>query len=197
MSIRSFIALPIPIEMANALGDAAAQMTYQDKSNAVRWVNQENYHLTLAFLGDLSELELEVLADQLDINVRQTGFDLCLSHFSPFPESRPKLLAAIIANNEHLSALHKQVHSALSACQITLDRKKFLPHITLGRFRHSKNSFAGAIPRTLDLSAHIDEVTIFESRLTTHGAEYEPLFRFPLDEDDTSIAGHEYESSWS
>ena len=54
MPIRSFIALPIPVEMANTLGDLSAQMAYQDKSNAVRWVDQENYHLRIAFLGDLT-----------------------------------------------------------------------------------------------------------------------------------------------
>lgn len=191
MPIRSFIALPIPVEMANSLGDLSAQMAYQDKSNAVRWVDQENYHLTIAFLGDLIETELEDLAEQLDTNLLQNCFELCLSHISPFPESRPKLLAAIAQKSDSLNIVHKQVYSSLSACQIVLDKKKFLPHITLGRFRHSKNNFSGAIPTALNLSALIDEVSIFESTLTPNGAEYEAIFRFPLDESnaDETIFG--------
>ena len=67
MSIRSFIALAIPREMANALGDAAAKMAYQDKSNAVRWVDQANYHITLAFLGEQEEQTLETLAEKTQL----------------------------------------------------------------------------------------------------------------------------------
>lgn len=54
MTIRSFIALPVSKDIANELGDLAAKMSYQDKSNAIKWVNQENYHITLAFLGEQS-----------------------------------------------------------------------------------------------------------------------------------------------
>ena len=88
MSIRSFIALAIPREMANALGDAAAKMAYQDKSNAVRWVDQANYHVTLAFLGEQEEQTLERLAESLDEQLPQSSLPLQVSHFSPFPESR-------------------------------------------------------------------------------------------------------------
>ena len=66
MAIRSFIALSVPDALANSLGDCAAQMAYQDKSNAVRWVDQANFHITLAFLGEQSEQDLYTLADQLD-----------------------------------------------------------------------------------------------------------------------------------
>jgi len=66
MTIRSFIALPIPIDTINEMGDLAAKMSYQDKSGAVRWVDQENYHITLAFLGEQEQDDLEVLAEKLD-----------------------------------------------------------------------------------------------------------------------------------
>jgi len=94
MSIRSFIALPIPKETANQLGDMAAKMSYQDKSSAVRWVDQENYHITLAFLGDQRESDLESLAEQLDYQLTVHEIQLVLTHLSAFPETRPKLLAA-------------------------------------------------------------------------------------------------------
>ena len=71
MTIRSFIALPIPQDAANELGDLAAKMSYQDKSNAVRWQDQENYHVTLAFLGEQEEEDLERLVESLDQQVRQ------------------------------------------------------------------------------------------------------------------------------
>lgn len=182
MSIRSFIAIPIHNEVANALGDCAAQMAYQDKSNAVRWVDQGNYHITLAFLGDQDEADLEQLAERLDEQLPHIGFDFRLSHLSPFPESRPKLIAAMVEKNDALIDLHRQVLSAVSNSGMNIEKRKFTPHITLGRYRHTRNQFAGAISTHLDLSGNVAEVSVFESTLTTHGAEYEPLFRFPFDE---------------
>jgi RNA 2',3'-cyclic 3'-phosphodiesterase len=182
MSIRSFIAIPVFDDYANTLGDCAAKMAYQDKSNAVRWVDQSNYHITLAFLGDQSETALEELADALDEHLPESGFQIAVSHLSPFPESRPKLIAAMLDKKADFIELHHQVISAIAACSIKFEKRKFIPHITLGRYRHSKNHYAGVIPTSLDLTLEINEVSLFESVLTPSGAEYEALFRFPLDE---------------
>ena len=184
MSIRSFIAIPIISEQANALGDCSAKMAYQDKSNAVRWVDQSNYHITLAFLGDQSESDLMELAERLDQQLPEIGFQVPIAHLSPFPESRPKLIAAMLGKNQDLIDLQQRVISAITACSINFDKRKFFPHITLGRYRHSKNQFVGGIPTNLELTVDVSEVTIFESILTPSGAEYEALFRFPLDEFD-------------
>jgi len=181
MTIRSFVALPIPRETANELGDIAAKMSYQDKSGAVRWVDQENYHVTLAFLGEQRETDLESLAEQLDYHIRQTEFRAELSHLSPFPETRPKLVAAMVDKSDDLKRLHQQVISAINSADMRIDKRKFIPHVTLGRYRHSRNTYAGNIPLNVSFEACIDEVVLFESVLTTTGAEYEPIYRFPLD----------------
>lgn len=181
MTIRSFIALPIQRETANRLGDMAAKMSYQDKSGAVRWVDQENYHVTLAFLGEQHEADLETLAEQLDYHIRQGAFEAVLSHLSPFPESRPKLVAAMIDKSDDIKSIHQQVVTAVKSTEILIDKRKFIPHITLGRYRHSRNHYAGNIPLNVSCEVAIDEVVLYESVLTNIGAEYEPIYRFPLD----------------
>jgi len=187
MMIRSFIALPIPINTTNQLGDLAAKMSYQDKSGAVRWVDQSNYHVTLAFLGEQREADLESLADQLDHHLRQPEFQATISHISPFPETRPKLLAAMLGRTDSLKIVHQQVISAIKSVDLGYDKRKFIPHVTLGRYRHSKNAYAGTIPMNVSFETIIDEVVLYESVLTSSGAEYEPIYRFPLDEFDTEL----------
>ena len=182
MSIRSFIAIPIPEGMANALGDAAAAMAYQDKSNAVRWVDQANYHVTLAFLGEQQESDLEVLAEQLDINLPQDGFSMTIDYCSPFPEARPKLIAAMVGKDNLMQELYRQVMTSIVASQIQIEKRRFNPHITLGRLRTSKNRFVGAIPTAMQISTTVGEVAIYQSTLTPSGAEYDALFRFPLEQ---------------
>ena len=182
MSVRSFVALSIPDEMANALGDCSAQMAYQDKSNSVRWVDQPNYHVTLAFLDLQSEQSLEALAERIDQQVHLAPIELEIHHLSPFPGKRPKLIAALIKQNMELETLHKQVMNCVHACGIRIEKRRFQPHITLGRLRHSRNPYAGVIPTNLDLQAESNELAIYESILTTHGAEYQALYSFPLDD---------------
>ncbi len=181
MTIRSFIALRLPQEAVNELGDVAAKMSYQDKSGALRWVDQENYHITLAFLGEQQQSDLERLAENLDAAVMQPEFASHISHISPFPETKPKLMAALLEKNDGLFELHKQVVSAVNSTGLVMDKRKFIPHITLARYRHSRNEFAGGIPTAIDCPLYFDEVTLFESVLTSSGAEYEPIFHFPLD----------------
>lgn len=184
MTIRSFIALPISKETANELGDVAAKMSYQDKSNAVKWVDQENYHITLAFLGEQRESDLEVLAEQLDESLIQHEFLLNLSHISPFPEAKPKLFAAMVEKNEGILSVHKQVVSSINSSAIMFNKRKFIPHLTLGRSRHTRNSYAGTVPMNVSYETFIDEVVLYQSNLTSSGAEYEPIYRFPLDQFD-------------
>jgi len=180
MAIRSFVALSIPGEMANVLGDCSAQMAYQDKSNSVRWVDQPNYHLTLAFLDQQSEQSLALLAERIDQQVHLAPIDLSISHLSPFPERRPKLIAAIIKQTAELETLHKQISNNVNASGMRIEKRRFLPHITLGRFRHSRNLYAGTIPTNLQIQADSLELAIYESILTVHGAEYQALYSFPL-----------------
>ena len=181
MTIRSFIALSVPEEATNQLGDLAAKMSYQDKSGAIRWVDQENYHLTLAFLGDQTQQDLENLAESLDQSLLQTEFASQVAMISPFPENKPKLMAALVDKNEDLMSLHRQVISAVNSIGMAMDKRKFNPHITLGRYRHSRNDFGGGIPANIECELYFDEVVLYESTLTSSGAEYEAIYRFPLD----------------
>ncbi len=193
MTIRSFVALSVPEEVADQLGDLAAKMSYQDKSGALRWVDQENYHLTLGFLGDQHQGDLDTLAENLDHSIQQSEFSAALTHISPFPENKPKLMAGLIEKNDDLLSLHRQVVSAVNATGLAMDKKKFIPHITLARYRHSRNEFVGGIPTNVDCPVFFDEVVLYESVLTSSGAEYEPIYRFPLDfmEYDESYVSHD------
>lgn len=182
MTVRSFIALPIPIDTVNELGDLAAKMSYQDKSSAVRWVDQGNYHITLAFLGDQEQDDLERLAEKMDENILQTEFKLSLTHPCPFPENKPKLIATMAESNDEINTVYRQIMSSIKSVDMSIDKRKFIPHVTLGRYRHIKNTYAGRIPINVSFDTIIDEVILYESVLTSSGSEYEPIYRFPLDE---------------
>ena len=185
MTIRAFIAMAIPLDVSNHLGDIAAKMAYQDKSNAVRWVDQSNYHITLAFLGEQSMHTLEQLADELDEAIKQPSFTVSIKHLSPFPQGKPKLIAALLEPNQALLNVHKQVSSALYAAQITPQKRRFAPHITLGRYRHRATGTASVNTLALNKINRIalNTVILYASTLTPNGAYYDELYHLPLDDD--------------
>ena len=182
--MRTFIALSLPSATRNALGDVASKMIYQDKSNAVRWTDQENYHVTLAFLGEQPPSVIDRLADELDYELSSYGVDSKIRGVSPFPETKPKLIAAMLQPTDSLLDVHKQVLRATNNTKIAFEKRRFIPHITLGRLRHSRNPYAGTIPLAFELELDFDEVVLYESHLRSNGAEYEPIFRYPLGFDD-------------
>jgi len=180
MSIRTFIALPVPDELAHPLGDEAARMAYQDKANAVRWVSEQNYHVTLAFLGDCGVSDIDLLANHIQtLNTLNSPITLHSNRLSPFPESSPKLIAAILDKTDSLVELQSDIVKTLRACQFMLEKRRFMPHITLGRYRHSRRSPV-ITPALMDLQAQANTLTIYESILTANGAEYEPLYEYDL-----------------
>ena len=181
MTIRSFIALSIPSETANELGDLAGKLSYQDKSNAVRWVDQASYHITLAFLGEQEQDDLELLAQKLDENLTQEEFRLRLTHPTPFPDSKPRLIATMADQNDEINAVYRQISSAIKSLGMTFDKRKFIPHVTLG-WNNRKGTYAGKIPLNVSFETVIDEVVLYKSVSTSTGSEYEPIYRFPLDE---------------
>ena len=87
----------------------------------------------------------------------------------------------MLDKSNDIKSLHQQVISAIKSTDLMMDKRKFIPHVTLGRYRHSRNSFAGSIPLNVSFDVIIDEVVLYQSVLTVDGAEYQPIYRFPLD----------------
>ena len=180
MLVRSFVALSLPDELSLLLGDEASRMAYQDKNNNVRWVNEQNYHVTLAFLGNIELSQIDNLATELDHFLNLNQVQLELSHLSPFPESSPKLIAAILKKTETLMAVYEQTKKAIYSVGIQIEKRKFMPHITLGRFRAPGRRRQFVSSNLFNANALANAVVLYESVLTANGAEYQPMYEFNL-----------------
>jgi len=180
MSIRSFVALPIPDSIRFALGELASGFARQDKGNEVRWVDEANYHVTLAFLGEQSLSDLDRLADHLAESSFDKQITLQLTGLSPFPEGSPKLLAAMILEEDNLRSLHTEVMRWVRHTGMLIEKRRFKPHITLGRIRKPKKVGKVFVPQQLQMSAEVNDLVLYESILTPTGARYEPIHEFSL-----------------
>jgi 2'-5' RNA ligase len=180
--MRSFIAIDLP----DAVRDALA--TLQLGLRVGRSVPPENFHLTLAFLGDQTEEALEELHHALDIIAGQR-FELHLSGLGVIGATEPRVLFADVEPNSALDQLYKQVKTGLRSVGVILPRRRFQPHVTLARFRPS-----GLLPteteilrRFLEQNASFNlkpfpvlSFALYQSRLHPDGAVHEVLARYPL-----------------
>ena len=148
----------------------------------IRWLPPENCHLTLAFLGDVEEMRLERLARNLGQNLADKSVGtLHFSEVSPFPfNARPKVIAALAEATEWLKNLQSICVKAVRNSDIKLDRRRFVPHVTLARMNGQKRNTSGLPPLFFETQITFKEVVLFESILHLESAEYHMLEVFDL-----------------
>jgi 2'-5' RNA ligase len=180
--IRTFIALSIAEPLTELLASHADHMRADDRNREIRWVAPENYHLTVEFLGDVDASMIRPLGNALASSVAEFALPTqCVEEVSYFPfVARPRVVAALLRRNEPLLELHKRVCKAVRAAGLALQRRRFHPHITLGRVRGRRAPRLLIPPVSLGVATEFSVLTLYESRLSTAGASYIPLFETDL-----------------
>lgn len=178
--IRSFLGLPLPGFVRDAL--AVQQQLLPLPSR----VDPETLHLTLAFLGAQSATVLEDVDAALGA-IRVAPFALSLRGFGLFGGDRPRALWAGLAPSPALTALQEKVEHAVRRAGVALPARRFVPHVTLGRFAPPAPEQAMRIERAVAEGAgfragpwEVREMVLWESRLSPKGAHYIELARYSL-----------------
>ncbi|MGH1428098.1 MAG: RNA 2',3'-cyclic phosphodiesterase [Arenicella sp.] len=175
-NIRTFVGLPIPEPLLNHLSIMASSLAALD-ANRMSWVIEKNYHLTLLFLGEQSPQWLDDFAQALDEELYFEPQELSVSRILPFPESSPRLLAAIVDDTDSLVALHHDIKRIAASLGHQAEKHRFMPHITLARKfpRHGHQSIPPAVDK---ISGEARELVVYESQLHQDGARYFPLYGY-------------------
>lgn len=178
--IRAFVAIPIPVDLTRMLSGIQAGLEFG------RIVPPENFHITLAYLGEHPEPVIEDVHTLL-ATITPEPLELTIQGLGVFGGEKPRALFAEIVPNKPLSTLRKKVRQAAREAGIDLGHTAYHPHITLARF--SGNGLVG--PEVLDLQAFISarigrtsgaftaqSFTLFQSRLGAEAPHYEPLAEY-------------------
>ena len=181
MKIRSFISLDLPLSLKHELSGHAKLIAGQDKRQKIRWLPPENYHLTLVFLGDVESVKISALQLALERKLESTkAVPLTISAITPFPFSRPRIAAALVERTAEMLRLQSDVANCVRKCGITPERRRFVPHVTLGRLKPRAGKTINFQAMNILLSGFADSVTLFQSELTQDGAIHTALAEFPL-----------------
>jgi len=172
---RLFTALEIPRDAALSLSLLRGGLP------GARWIDVENYHITLRFIGDVEGHVADEVANALD-RVRRPEFMLNLSGVNAFGSKKPHSIYAGVSPSPELNALQAEIERICQRLHIPADPRKFTPHVTLARLRN----------------ARIDDVVRY---LSSRGNFATPPFkvgRFVLMSSRDSVGGGPYivEEAW-
>lgn len=173
-----FVAIRPPENIRDLLIDT------MDDSPALRWVGDEQLHLTLRFIGEVERPVANEIAVALQ-RLRSGQFDLRIKGVGQFEKRSGGALWAGIDPKEPVSALAAKVERALQQTGLEPERRAFSPHITLARWnRRNAEAVQAFLRRHADLRSEpfaVDRFILFESKLSRHGPHYEEVAAFPLD----------------
>jgi RNA 2',3'-cyclic 3'-phosphodiesterase len=182
---RIFIA--VKIEPRNTLTGMISELKAALKDDKIKWTEPGNFHITLAFLGDTEEDKINAVAKMLKRVCQTSGkFDLFLKGAGIFKSiNDPRVLWTGIAPSENLNILFESVRTGLNDAGITIEERKFNPHLTLGRIKSIKDNgmlkvLISGYQNVEIQKEEIREVILYESLLFHTGPVYKPLGKFAL-----------------
>ena len=155
----------------------------------IRWVPTGHLHLTVWFLGEVSEARGSAILDAMRPVLDVPAFELHLAGFGGFPPSGPPRVVwmGVTQGVEQLAAAHDQVGARLQPWGFVPEARAYSAHLTIARIKEPPQEPARAALRQAiahepaDAGAwRITELTVFRSRTLPKGALYEPLVRVPL-----------------
>ena len=174
---RLFVAIRPPEEVRDLLVDA------MDEGPALRWVGEENLHLTLRFIGEVERPVANDVAAALDA-IRFPAFQLRVGGVGRFERRNGGALWAAVEPKDRVGELAAKVERACQSAGLGPERRAFHPHITLARWNRGNAEAAVRFARRHSALStppfQVDSFILFESHLSRHGAHYEEVASFAL-----------------
>lgn len=172
---RLFTALEVPRDAALSLSLLRGGLP------GARWIDVENYHLTLRFIGDVEGHIADEIADALD-RVRRPSFQIRLNGVAAFGSRKPHSIYAGVDPSPELNALQAEIERLCQRTGLPAEPRKFIPHVTLARLRN---------PSTLDIATYLSARGNFSTAAFKVG-------RFVLMSSRDSVGGGPYvvEEAW-
>ena len=174
---RLFVAIRPPEAIRDLLIDAMAD------SPEVRWVGDDQLHLTLCFIGEVERPLADDIALALS-RIRSDPFELSVNGVGLFEQRSRGTLWAGVEPREPVAALAAKVDRACVAAGLEPEHRAFHPHITLARWKRDSAAATQAfLDRNRALASPpftVDQFILYESHLSRHGPHYEAVATFPL-----------------
>ncbi len=183
--LRTFIALELSQDHKAVIGNILTSLKCIDAD--VKWVQPDNCHITLKFLGQTPQVQIPLIAQAMDALAKTVpAFPVGLDNIGAFPDiDKPQIIwIGLSQGNQELRNLSHLVQSQLVQLDFPKETRPFHPHITIGRIRTNRGAKAlSQVLKTTPITSQTNEsrnITLFESTLSSHGPRYSVIHRSPL-----------------
>jgi 2'-5' RNA ligase len=184
--IRTFAAIDIPPFVKDFIGEFIKHI--RGRRRGIKWVNTDNLHITLKFIGEHDEELTQAVESALTpIAAAATPFEITISHMGAFPDrNNPRIIWQKIETRPPLSLLnlHSSIEAALEPLGIEREKRKFSSHLTIGRIKQPSDleglwAYEQQHPFP-PISFEAESFSLYRSVLKPKGAQYTVLKNYSL-----------------
>jgi len=176
--MRLFIAVPID--------DINKEIIYKSINNKInlykaKWVEKENLHITLKFLGEVNQNKIKLINEKLNTLANYTKINsFFFTNLGGFPSDvYMRILFFNIKNKEMLYALSEKINKELEEFGFSAT-DKFIPHLTIARFKNPVRSPKFDFNNNLNLYQSFTRFLLMESKLKANGPDYSIISEYLL-----------------
>lgn len=190
--MRLFIGIEMPpaarAAAAAEAADCRRQIAEAARRAAIKWVPPGNLHITLWFLGELDDRRATDLVSALAPPFETPRFGVELQGMGAYPPSGGLrvIWLGLVEGRQAVIDLHGELARRLPALGFASDRRGYSPHVTLARVKDIRRADVAAVRSILQrrhrrvAAFDVAAVTLFRSRTSGSGSQYESLLRVPL-----------------
>lgn len=184
-TVRAFIAIELPDNIQQYLTSLQSKIAHSNE-HTIKWVESHNIHLTLKFLGDITETTIPALSRAIRNSVQNiSAFTLVTDIPGSFPNNKnPRIIwIGLSGDIDTLVHLQKSIELNIQPLGFFADSKGFSPHLTLGRLRDNisfqQRQNIGKTLSSLKLEEKlpftVNNIFLVKSTLTSHSPIYSHL----------------------
>ena len=169
------------IEIPAAIGQQLAML--RGGLPGARWIDVENYHVTLRFIGDIDDATANDVASTLE-GIRRPAFDLRFAGLTSFGGRKPRAVVAETSTPQALMDLQAEQERLMQRIGLEAEGRKYIPHVTLARLRESSSRevadylAARGLFRTPEF--RVERFVLYSARNSTGGGPYVVEQSYPL-----------------
>jgi len=184
--MKTFIALEFDDEFKNRL--KSIQNILKEHSYKGRWVNAENFHLTVKFLGETKEDHLEKVDELLESiknNYNTYYYSLGNLGFFKGNKSLRVVWLGLVGDIERLSMMSKCINEKVKVLGYEIEKRIFKPHITLGReitFDVALDILNEELTELLKYNFKLNKISLMKSEVIEEKRVYKPIISYKLKE---------------
>ena len=174
---RLFAGLEIPAEIGQSLSNLRGGLP------GARWIDPENYHVTLRFIGDIDGMSANEIASML-FRINRKPFEVKVQGLQSFGGKKPRAVVAAVEPSRALIELQAEQERLMQRIGLEPEGRKFTPHVTLARLRESSSQqvaeYLSARGYFRTSRFRVSRFVLFSSRASVGGGPYVVEASYPL-----------------